>query len=198
LSNKIEDTDTRKGVAKFVDYNLIEGLLRNKNIEEAVRLAAKSDLTHAQRTRILTKAASLLPETQRPRRLALLEESLKETERIDDSTKARAYGFVRLMAEFSKSDRVRGWELLNQAITAANAVSDFTGENGMTSLTLEGKFSINLGIEMASPEDLSNGIRTLGADDFYQAVNVVKLFRGDAPRALATIAVARSVLDPKK
>jgi hypothetical protein len=194
--NQVVDTDTRKGVGNFVNYNLIRGLLRKKNVDEALRVAARTELTHVQRTYILTQAASIL-DADRARKLALLEESVKEAERIDEAT-ARAYAFTALVLRLVKLDRVRAWELLTQATNAANAVADFTGENGMTSINLEGKISIRLGVEVAAPDDLADSLRGLAEDDFYQAISVAKAFRGDAPRAVATIATARAVLNTRK
>jgi hypothetical protein len=195
--NQVVDTDTRKGVGNFVNYNLISGLLRKKRVDEALRIAEKTELTHVQRTYLLTQAASIL-NADRARKLALLEESVKEAERIDEATAERAYAFIALMLRLVKVDRLRAWELLNQATKAANAIPDFTGENGMASITLDGKISIRLGVEVAAPDDLADSLHALAEDDFYQAVSLAKAFRGDAPRAVATIATARAVLDTRK
>jgi hypothetical protein len=167
LVDKIEDTETRKGVANFIKYNLIYGLLRKKRIDEALRVAATSELTHVQRTHILTQAASIVA-GDRSRKLELLEESAKEAERIDEATAERAYAFIALVLRLVKIDRVRAWELLNEATKAANAISDFTGESGMTSINLEGKVSIRQAIEVAAPDDLANSFRALAEDDFIK------------------------------
>ncbi|MGH9871283.1 MAG: hypothetical protein ACRD9S_02320 [Pyrinomonadaceae bacterium] len=77
--------------------------------------------------------------------MELLGDALSEARRIDDGTPERAYALVALLAQFSKIDRVRAWELLSETVKAANTVADFTGKNGHTSLKLEGKFSIQIG-----------------------------------------------------
>lgn len=87
---------------------------------------------------------------------------------------------------------------MSETVKAANAAANFTGEDGNTTVTLEGKFSIRLSTELAAPTTLSELFGKLAVTDFYQAVNVGKTFRGDAPRALATIAIARVVLEGKK
>jgi hypothetical protein len=61
-------------------------------------------------------------------------------------------------------------------------------------VSLEGKFSIRFGVELATSEDLTEVLRQLAEQSFYQALDVSKSFRADAPRALATIAVVRTVL----
>src|SRR6185436_629449 len=122
-----------------------------------------------------------------------LEEALTETRRIDAATSDRAYCLVALLSQFSKANKTRVWELLNETVKAANAVPDFTGEYGQTSLNLEGKFSIRLGTELATPTVLSELLATLAGDNFYQALDAARGFSGEAPRALAMISVARAM-----
>jgi hypothetical protein len=100
--------------------------------------------------------------------------------------------------QFSKLDQNRAWELMSEAVKAANAVANFTGEDGHTSVTLEGKFSIRLSTELATPTTLSELFTNLAETDFYQAIDVSKTFHGDAPRALVTIAVARAPFVEKR
>jgi hypothetical protein len=191
--NKIEDLETRKGVASFVDYTSIMNLLRRKQPDDALRLLRKADLPHTLRAHFLTQAAALTLKTDRVRATELFEEALSETRRIDAGTHERAYCLIALLQEISKLDKSRSWELLSETIKAANAVPDFTGETGNTSVTLEGKFGIRLSTELAEPTALSEIFVRLTAEDFYQALDVSKTFSGDAPRALAMIAVGKAV-----
>lgn len=197
LADKIEDLDTRRGVRRFVDYNLINGLLRKNEVVEALRLAAKSELTHAHRTAILTSASRLLAKTDRARSLALLDESLEEARRIDGGTPERAYALVALLAQFSRVAPTRIWPVADETVKAANAVAGFTGEDGQIHIQLEGKFSIRMGISLASATDLSEVFAELAADDPFHALSLAGDFSGDAPRALATIAAARATLSTK-
>jgi hypothetical protein len=196
--DKIEDLNTRNGIRSFVSYNVIGALLRKKNADEAIQLARKSNLTHAQLAHVLTQAGEIVARTERSRGMEILGEALAEARRIDAGRPERAYALVALLAQFSAHDKVRAWELVDETIKAANAVADFTGENGNTSLILQGKFSIQMGIEMASATDLPDSFVALAEDDFYQAMNLGKNFSGDAPRALSTLAIARAILQEKK
>jgi hypothetical protein len=105
---------------------------------------------------------------------------------------------VALLAQFAKIDRVRAWELVGETVKAANAGPNFTGENGHTSVKLEGKFSIEMGTELASATDLPESFAALAETDFYQAIDAAKSFSGEAPRGLVTLAIARSILDEKR
>jgi hypothetical protein len=196
--DKIEDLDTRNGVRTYVDYFFIRSLLTKKRVDEALLLTRKADLPHTLRAHFITQAASIVGGNDRMRAMGLLDEALTEARRIDASTPERAYCLVALLAQFSKLDKARAWELVSETVKAANAVADFTGEDGRTSQTLEGKFSIRMGTELATATDLPNVFVSLAEDNFYQAVDAGKTFSGDAPRALVTIAIARSALEEKR
>jgi hypothetical protein len=196
--DKIEDSDTRNGVRRFADYSFIRTLLQKKQADDALVLLRKADLPHTLRAHFLTQAAGLVGEKDRVRASDLLEEALTEARRIDAATPDRAYSFVALLAQFSKINKARNWELLSETVKAANAVPDFTGENGQISLTLEGKFIIRMGTELSAPTDLAQVFENLTKEDFYQALDAARSFSGDAPKALAMISVGRSIFEEKK
>ena len=197
LTDKIEDSDTRKGLRRFVDYNLIRGLLRKKNVAEALRLIAKSDLTHAHRTATLGSAAGILVKTDRAQALTLLNEALEAARRIDAGTPERAYALVGLLAQFSRAEPSRLWPLVEETVKASNSAAGFTGEDGQVQIELEGKFSIRMGVGLASPDDLAETFGVLAKDDPFHALSLAGDFSGEAPRALATLAAARAILVEK-
>lgn len=197
FADKIEDPETRKGITGFVDYFFIRTLIRKKRANEALTLIRKASLAPAWRSHYLTQLGALTLKDDRVRALELFDEALTETRRIDAGTPERAYSLTALLRQFSTFHRTQAWELLSETVKAANAVSDFTGENGLTALTLEGKFGIRMSTEVASPTDLSEAFEALAAESFYQALDVSKTLTGDAPRAIAMIAIARSVLTEK-
>ena len=195
--DKIEDLETRAGLRRFVDYSFIRGLLGKKRADEALTMLSKAELPPTLRAHFLIQAAAILAEKNQTRALELLDQALTETRRIDAATSERAYLLLALLTQFSKLDKDRGWQLLSEMVKAANAVKDFTGENGNTSLMLEGKFSIRMGTELAKPTDLSTLFARLAEDNFYQALDVARTFAGDAPRAIVMISVARTVFEKK-
>jgi hypothetical protein len=198
LIDKIEDLDTRNGVRTFVNYNYIRSLISKKRVDEGLELIRKVSLPHTLRAHFLTQIAALKGNTDRARARELLDEGLTEARRIDAGTAERAYCLIALVTQFSKLDQNRGWELLSEAVKASNAVANFTGEDGRTTITLEGKFSIRLSTELAAPTTLSELFANLAESDFYQALNVSKTFSGDAARALVTIAIARAPFQEKR
>lgn len=194
LAEKIEDAETRKGVKTFVDYMLIRAVVKQKRADEALLLIRKAELPVILRAHFLTKVASLKVKDDPVRATELLDAALTETRRLDPGAADRAYSLVAVLRQFLVLDRTRSWELLSETIKAANSVPDFTGERGQSALMLEGKFSIRLSVELAAATDLTDALRQLAEQNFYQTLDVSKTFRGDAPRASAMIAVARSVL----
>jgi hypothetical protein len=196
--DKIEDTETRKAVRGIVDYGYLRGLLDKKKAEEVVALVARSELKPALRSSYLRQAAEILAKTDRVRALEVLEKALEEARRAEAGSPERAYLLVSLLADFIKFDRARAGDLAREMIKAANNVSDFTGENSNINWTVEGKFSARLGTALAAPGDLPDAFAALAVDDFYQAVDISRTFKGDAPRALATLAIARAVLEEKR
>jgi hypothetical protein len=196
--DKIEDTETRKAVRGMVDYGYLGGLLGKDKAEEVIALVNKIELKPALRANFLRQAAEILAKADRVRALEVYERALEETRRTDSATPERAYLLVSLLAHFIKLDQARGGDLARELIKAANNVSDFTGENSNVNWTVEGKFSARLGTALAEPRDLPDAFEALAADDFYQAVDISRTFKGDAPRALATLAIARAVLEEKR
>ncbi|MDT4953274.1 MAG: hypothetical protein QOJ02_1412 [Acidobacteriota bacterium] len=195
--NKIGDLETRNGVRRFLDYSFIGALLNKKNAEGALRLARKSELTHAQRTHVLTQIVELLAKTDRVRAIELLDETVAESNRIDVASD-RAYALLALAAQASNIDLTRTWELVDETVKAANGVDDFTGEGGRSVMRLEGKFKAEIDTMMASPDDLRNLFAALADDDLNRASDVAKNFDRESPRSLAIIAIARSILDKKQ
>ena len=177
---------------------LMDGYLSKKKIDEAIKLARSSDISHTLRAHVFTRAGESIAKIDVVRAGELLEEGLAEARRIDASTSDRAYSLVSILASFAKFNRVRAWELVGETVKAGNAAPNFTGENGNTRWEIGGKFSIAFGTQLASPGDLPESFATLANDDFYQTMDVGRNFSGDAPRALVTIAIARATLEDKK
>jgi hypothetical protein len=194
--DKIEDLETRKGVKTFVDYMLIRGLIRNKKADEALSRIRRAELPITLRAQFLTGVGTLIVKNDRTSAVELFNEALTDTRRLEQ-TSDQAYLLLALLRQFSTIDRVRTWELLSETTKAANRIADFTGENSQTTFTLEGKFGIRLGMELATPSDLAEVFEQLAQENFYQALDASKAFTGDAPKAIAMIAVGRAVLEEK-
>src|SRR6185369_10224497 len=84
--DEIEDSETRKGIKTFVDYNLIGGLIRKKRADEALSQLRKSDLPVTLRARFLTSIGALIVKNDRTRAIELFNEALTDALRLEQTS----------------------------------------------------------------------------------------------------------------
>ena len=81
-----------------------------------------------------------------------------------------------------------------EAVKAANSTDGFTGEGGMVTQTMNGGGMISVSPQPVPDFDIEGVFGALASEDYERAVELARGFQGEAPRANATIAIARSVL----
>jgi len=196
LAGKIEDSDFRKQTLGYVDFELLRAAFQKKDATEIIRLVKNGELTRIQRVWGYTQAARLTADQARS--IDLLQEAAAEARRMEASDPDRARGLVAAANGFAKFDRARTWEILTEAIKAANGAEGFTGEDGMVSAMLRSK-NMATATAAGSPDfNVAEVFGSLATEDFYRSVELAKNFSSDTPRANATIAVARAILEPKQ
>ena len=95
-------------------------------------------------------------------------------------------------------DVTRVWDATFDAVKAANSAEKFTGEDGMMVLKFQSKNSNSVNTGNIPEFDLEGIFRDLANYDYERAVELARGFEREGPRAVATIAIARGVLTPKK
>src|ERR1700752_2327436 len=198
LVEKIEETELRKNVKAFVDFQLANSALKNKNFTEATRLAANGELSSIQKVWIYTSASKALATSERSHAIDLLEEAFNESRRISGSDPDRARRLTAVAARQADLDPVRAWETLSDVVKAANGAEAFTGEDSRISARIQTKFMVEMTNATAEDFDLLAVFRPLARADLFRAVQVAKTFTGEAPRSVATLAIARSVLETNR
>lgn len=198
LVDKIENTELRKSVKAYTDFQLAQAAIRNKDADAAVRMVKTGDLTSIQKVWALTSAAKLVVAAERSRAVDLLEEALAESRRISGSDPDRARALTAVAVGLAEIDRVRAWETLSEVVKAANGAEDFTGEDSRISARLQTKFMTVMTNSSAEDFDLLSAFRHLARADLMRAIQLAKTLTGEAPRAVATLAIARSVLENRK
>ena len=198
LVDKIENTELRKSVKAYTDFQLAQVAIRNKDVNEAVRIVKTGDLTSIQKVWALTSAAKLVMAAERSRATDLLDEALAESRRISGSDPDRARALTAVAVGLGEIDRVRAWETLNEVVKAANGAEAFTGEDSRISARLQTKYMVVMTNSTAEDFDLIAVFRHLARADLLRAIQLAKTFTGEAPRAVATLAIARSVLEKRK
>jgi hypothetical protein len=198
LVDKIENAELRKNVKAYTDFQLLQLAIRNKDVAEVAKLIKTGELTSVQKVWALTSAAKLIAAAERSRATDMLEEALAESRRINGSDPDRARSLTAVAVGFSEIDRVRAWEILGEVVKAANGADDYTGEDSRISSRLQTQFMVVVNTGNAEDFDLIAVFRHLARADLLRAVQLAKTFTGEAPRAVATLAIARSVLEKRK
>jgi len=171
--------------------------VEKKDSEKALTLAGKGELTHIQRVWLLTQAAKALPPADRERALEIIADAAVEARRIDVSEPDRPRALVAVANAFLATDRGRAWETMLEVAKASNSAEGFNGEDGRLEMRLETKFMTSLRTSTVDDFNLPGVFRSLSQENATQAIEIARSFEGEAPRATALIAVARTLLSEK-
>jgi hypothetical protein len=198
LANKIEDPDTRKQTLSFIAFRLVQEAVRAKKADDALRHSQGDELTRVQRVWGLTEAARLLAKEQPGRAVEALDAAAAEARRLDDGSAERVRALLAVATRLAELDRPRAWEAMHEVVKAANDLPGFSGEDGDITVRVQfkggGAMTQNNNVDSF---DLSGVFATLARDDFDRASALARTLKAEAPRAVATLAVARAVLVKK-
>ena len=194
-ADKIADPDLRRQVRGFIDFALLNrAIVDKKDGMEVLRLASAGELTPVQRTWAYTEAARLLAKDDRTRALEALEAAATSAKSIDAEDPDRVRSTVAVATRFFEFDRNRAWEIMADAVKAANAAPEFTGSDAGLAARIQTRGQRST-INFPAPAlDLTGVFQTLAKDDMNRAVALAQTFTGESPRAIATLAIARAVL----
>lgn len=197
-ADKIDDSDLRKAARAYVDYSLVNAAINRKDAQEAARLARTGELTNIQRVWAYTESARLMAKSDAVRAAEMLEEAAKEASRIGTSDADHARALVAVATQMFQLSRQRGWEMMGEVVRASNSAEGFTGEDGRVTASFITKGSASVSSSSVASFDLAGIFASLAKDDFNRAVELTKEFNTEAPRAAATLAIARAVLNEKR
>jgi len=195
--SKIDESGFRKQAQAWVDWCLAISAIKKKKIETALELARIGELTHIQRVWILTQSAKLLAKTDRDKARSLLDDATSEARRIDGSDLDRPGGLLAIANALKLIEPSRAWDAIFDAVKEANSTEGFTGEDGVLTMTVNNKNLILKKMEGVPDFEIKGIFGEVANDDYDRAVQLARGFQGEAPRANATIAIARSVLNEK-
>ena len=196
--SKVEDSDTRKQGQSYIDGSLAIYFVKKKVTDQALELVQKGDLTHIQKSWVLTECAKILAKTDREKALELVDEAANEARRIDGSDPALPQALIAVANALKVVDAPRVWDATFDAVKAANSADGFTGEDGEMVFKFQSKSSSSVHTNDVPEFDLDGIFRDLAEQDYDRAVELARGFQAEGPRAVATIAIARAILEPKK
>ena len=198
LVDKIEDSDLRRQTRAFVDFEYLNNALQKKDTQEALRIARSGELTHLQRVWGFTQAARQLLKSERARAIDILEEATAEARRIAASEMERPRALIAITSVLIEADAARAWDLISEVVKAANSSDGYTGDDARMTSSLRFKNGVVVNSANVPDFDLLGLFRSLAKYDLYRAIEAAKNFTGEAPRANATLAIARAVLEEKQ
>ena len=194
---KIEDLEIRKQARPYVDGTLVTSYIEKKKLEEAIKLARDGELSRFHRVWALSQVARQLIETDRQRATDLAEEAATEARRIGGTDADRPRALIGVANAFFLLDRTRGWEIVDEAVRAANSAEGFTGEDSRLMLRMQTPYTTSLRTISTENFDVPALFRSLSKEDYQRAVGLAQNFEDDAPRAIALISIANEVLSDK-
>lgn len=199
LADKIEESELRKQMYAYLTFDAMQQAINDKKPDDALRFSRSQELTNVQRAWGLTEVGRLLAKTEPDRAAEMLDLASAEARRIDQSSPDRVRALVAIVTQFQKVDSARAWEMMSEVIKSANALSGFSGEDGEMTIMVKfknsGAMTQNMNVESF---DLTGLFTALAEEDFNRAADLPKGFTGESPRAVAMLAVARTVLIRKK
>lgn len=195
---KIEQTDMRNNLRPYIDCSLAARAVEKKDSDLALELVRTGELTHLQRAYLLTQIAKLLAKSDREKAENLIEDGATEARRIDTGDPDRPRAFFAVTNAMLVINPAATWDVISDAIKAANSADAFTGEDGELVFSFYAKGSSSVHQTSVADFDVTGIFGTLAKDNYEKAVDLARGFQRDAPRAGATIAIARTVLEEKK
>ncbi|HBB96492.1 MAG TPA: hypothetical protein DC054_13980 [Blastocatellia bacterium] len=196
--DKIDDMELRDAARAFIDASIAWKLVNKRDADRALELAKNGELSHFQKAWLLSQTAAFVGVKDRGRALPVIEDAAAEARRIETSDPDRPRAFFAIANVVMNLNRAAVWEITSDAIKASNSADKFTGEDGQIVFRLISKGTNSVHQHSFADFDVAGIFTKLAAEDYDKAVQLARGFQGEAPRANAVIAIARSVLDEKK
>jgi hypothetical protein len=198
FGSKVEDTELRKQAQAYTDASLAMYFLEKKMADQALEMVHKGDLTQLIKTWVLVETAKLFAKTDKDKAQEVAEEAATEARRLEVSDPNLPRTLVAVANAFKVIDAARVWDATFDAVKAANSAEGFTGEDGEIVVKFQSKSGSSVHSSDVPDFDLEGIFGYLAAQDYDRAVELARGFQGEGPRAVATIAIAKAILEPKK
>lgn len=195
---KVEDSELRKQLQVFVDSSLVGVFVEKKLTDEALALVQKGELSQLYKAWVLTQCAKHLAKTDRDRSIELIDLALAEARRIEPSDPALPRALFAVANAVKEIDPTRVWETTFDAVKAANSAEGFTGEDGELEVKFQSRGRASLSNKPVADFNLDGIFSDLALLKYDRAVELARGFQSEGPRAIATIAIAQAILNPKK
>lgn len=196
-ADKIDRILFRERTRAWVDWHLVARAVEKKKVEKALEIAGRGELTHIQRVWVFTQSAKLLATSERDKSLSLLDEARAEARLLDRADVDRPRALLAVAGALRLVEPSRVPDAISDAVEAANWAEDFTGEDGVITLTVNDESEILRKAEAVPDFDVRGIFGEMTNLDFERAVQLAGGFKGEAAHANAVIAIAQAMLNDK-
>jgi len=195
----VADPETRTYARTLIDIRLGERAIAKKDADKILELIRTGEFSSVYKVWLSTQAVKLLAKSDSEKAASLVESAIAEARRISASDIDAPRAFVAAANAMLIVNRSAVWETMNEVVKGANSNENFTGEDAELSFRLVMKSGRSHVSRNAMPDfDLEGIFRNLADYDYDKAVQLARGLNRDAPRSVATIAIARAVLESKK
>ena len=197
--DEVTDPETRKDARIYIDIRLARNAVARKDAERIFELIRTGELDHIYKSWLFAQAAKLLIKSDSEKAASLVESAIAEARRISPSDADAPRAFLAAANAMFLINSSAVWETMSEAVKNANAAERFTGEHGELVFYLATKGGTSFGSSESVPDfDLEGIFRNLADYDYDKAVQLARGLNRDAPKSVATIAIAQAVLETKK
>ncbi|HEX3231819.1 MAG TPA: hypothetical protein VHQ95_22765, partial [Pyrinomonadaceae bacterium] len=196
--DKIDDMETRNISRSYIDTRLATSAVYKKDVPRIMELIRTGQFAHLQKVRLLTNGASLLAKSEPGQALTLIDLATAEARRIGSLDPDSPRAFFAIANVMLVVNRAAVWETMSEAVKTANSAENFGAEDGQLSFKMTFKGMSWSQTENVPEFDLDGIFARLADYDYDKAVELAQGLTREAPRAVATIAIARTILAEKK
>jgi hypothetical protein len=195
IAKEIDDSSLRDQTRHYVDFGLVQSAVSSKKTDEIIRLAKTGELVRIHRVWAYLQAARLLMKSDQPRALSILDDAATEARRIDVSDPDRARALTAVATQLVTPDSIHAWEILSEAVKAANSAETFDGEDTRINAQLWTREGPK--IRSVNVEDLGLRVilRALAKEELERSIELAKSLKNEKPRAAAILTIAAAVLE---
>ncbi|HJZ80998.1 MAG TPA: hypothetical protein VKD91_11655 [Pyrinomonadaceae bacterium] len=197
---EIDDRELRTSARTFIDTRLAANALSRKDASRVLELCRTGEFAHLSKVYFLTQAAKLLRPSENEKALTLIDFAATEARRIGGLDPDSPRAFLAVANAMLVVNRAAVWDAMTDAIKASNSADGFGGEDGefLAWMTDKEKYNFWSWSGSAPDFDVDKIFGKLTALDYDKSVELAQGLSAEAPRAVATIAIAQAVLSDKK
>jgi hypothetical protein len=163
-------------------------------VEEGIQIISAGNLLPIQRVWAYSEAARLVKRYDPDRAVQLLDEAASEARGINYGDPERVRALACVASQFFALDHARTQELMVDVVKASNAVADFSGDDCKLTAQLRAGNVFAMVTFDVPALNLIGLFELLVEDDFEGAAIMANSLRGDAPRAIAYLAITLHLL----